>query len=199
MKIIGLTGGIGSGKSTVSEIMADMGAVIIDADKVGHDLLKNTEVQREIISAFGKEVLTSDGNIDRKMLSRIVFDNPNLLAKLNRIMHPRMYNIVKNELKKYRNKNIKIVVLEAPLLIDAGWNSLVDEVWVINTPVNTVINRLRERTGMTGNEATIRIASQLSPDERLKAASVVIDNNGSLDELKKTVKSLCQRFETDNI
>ena len=198
MKIIGLTGGIGSGKSTVSTIMAGLGAVIIDADIVGHDLLKNTQVQHEIISAFSKDILTNDGNIDRKTLSRIVFDSPDSLAKLNRIMHQRMSNIVNNKLKKYKNENIEIVVLEAPLLIDAGWNSLVDEVWVINTPVNTVIRRLRERTGMTKNEVLVRIASQLSPNERLKAANVVIDNNGSPAELKKTIISLWSKLETAN-
>ena len=96
MKVIGLTGGIGSGKSTVSRFLAELGAVVIDADKVGHEAFKpDTELWREVVAAFGKQVIAPDGNIDRKKLGEIVFGNPEALSRLNQIMHPRMYNRVK--------------------------------------------------------------------------------------------------------
>ena len=125
MKVIGLTGGIGSGKSTVSGFLAELGAVIIDADKVGHEALKpDTEVWREVVAAFGRQILTLDGDINREKLGEIVFRNPESLSKLNQIMHPRMYDMVKAQLEGYRKQGVGVVVLEAPLLIEANWTSL---------------------------------------------------------------------------
>jgi len=152
MKVIGLTGGIGSGKSTVSQFLAELGALILDADRVGHEALKpDTEVWRELVAAFGQQILTPDGNIDRAKLGDIVFGNPESLSQLNQIMHPRMYDTVKAQLEEYRRQGVDVVVLEAPLLIEAGWTSLVDEIWV--TQANVVINtdcsldELRARVG----------------------------------------------------
>ena len=140
MKVIGLTGGIGSGKSKVSQFLAELGAVILNADEVGHEAFKpDTEIWRKVVAAFGRRILTPDGNIDRKRLGEIVFGNPESLSRLNQIMHPRMYALVKAQLEEYRRQGTRVVVLEAPLLIEAGWTSLVDEVWVTTASETTVL------------------------------------------------------------
>jgi len=191
MKVIGLTGGIGSGKSTVSQLLAKLGAVIIDADKVGHEAFKpDTESWHEVVAAFGRQILTPTGEIDREKLGAIVFDNPESLAQLNRIMHSRMYDIIKVQLEKYRQQGVPVVVLEAALLLEADWTPQVDEVWVTVAPESTVLKRLMERTGLSEQQSLARIHSQLPAEERLKHADVVIDTDCSLDELKAKVKEL---------
>jgi len=195
MKILGLTGGIGSGKSTVSRFLTELGAVILDTDKVGHNVLEDTGIRQEIVSAFGQQVLAPNGNIDRKKLSEIVFGDSESLAKLNQIMHSRMYQIVKVQLEEYRQQGVNAVVLEAPLLIEAEWTSLVDEVWVTVASEDTVLKRLQERAGLSESEASARIRSQLSSTERVKFADVVIDTDCSLDELKAKVKKLWQGLQ----
>jgi len=196
MKVIGLTGGIGSGKSTVSQLLSELGAVIIDADRVGHEVFKpDTEPWREVVAAFGRQVLTPSGEIDRKKLGEIVFGNAELLSRLNQIMHPRMYDMVKVQLEEYRRRGVEVVVLEAPLLLEAGWTSLVDEVWVTVASESTVLKRLQERVGLSKEESLARIHSQLSSEERIKRADVVINTDCSLDEVKMKVKKLWDRLE----
>jgi len=194
MKVIGLTGGIGSGKSTVSQFLAELGAVIIDADRVGHEAFKpDTELWREVVAAFGRQVLTPSGEIDRKKLGEIVFGNAELLSRLNQIMHPRMYDMVKVQLEEYQRRGVEVVVLEAPLLLEAGWTSLVDEVWVTVASESTVLKRLQERVGLSKEESLSRIHSQLSSEERIKRADVVINTDCSLDEVKARVRELGER------
>ena len=191
MKVIGLTGGIGSGKSTVSRFLAELGAVIIDADKVGHEALKpDTELWREVVAAFGEQILTPSGDIDREKLGEIVFSNPDSLVRLNRIMHPRLYEVVKAQLEECHRQEIEVVVLEAPLLVEAGWTSLVDEIWVTVASEATVLRRLQERTGLSEPESLSRIRSQLSFVERVRYADVTIDTDGELDELRVRVEKL---------
>jgi dephospho-CoA kinase len=204
MKVIGLTGGIGSGKSTVSGYLAKLGATIIDVDKIWHEALKpDTEPGRVVAAAFGKVIITPGGEIDRERLGKIVFANPEALARLNNIMNPWMYDTVKAKLDEYRRKGVRVVVLEAPLLIDiplslrAGKPSLldeVDEVWVTLAPESVVLKRLKKKSGMPEEQALARIRSQLSSEERLKHADVVIDTDCSLKELKARVKELWQRL-----
>jgi dephospho-CoA kinase len=191
MKVIGLTGGIGSGKSTVSQFLAELGAVILDADKVGHEAFKpDTQVWREVVAAFGRQILTPSGEIDRGKLGDIVFGSPESLSRLNQIMHPRMYDMIKAQIEEYRQRGVGVVVLEAPLLLDANWASLVDEVWVTVASESTVLRRLKERAGLSEQQSLARIRSQLSSEERIKRADVVIDTDCSLDELRARVKEL---------
>ncbi len=200
MKVIGLTGGIGSGKSMVSQFLAELGAVILDADEIGHEAFKpDTEIWRQVVAAFGRQILTPDGNIDRKKLGNIVFSNPESLSRLNQIMHPRMYDMVKAQLEEYRRQGTRVVVLEAPLLLEAGWTSLVDEVWVTTAPEATVLKRLEERTGLSQAESLTRLRSQLPSAERVRQADVVINTDCDLDELKSKVKELGQRLELDTL
>ncbi len=198
MKVIGLTGGIGSGKSTVSQFLAELGAVILNADEVGHEALKpDSEIWRQVVAAFGRQILTPDGNIDRKKLGDIVFGNAESLSRLNQIMHPRMYALLKAQLEEYRQQGRRVVVLEAPLLLEAGWTSLVDEVWVTTAPETTVLKRLEERTGLSQAESLTRIHSQLPSAERVRQANVVINTDCDLNELKSKVKELWQKLELD--
>jgi len=202
MKVIGLTGGIGSGKSTVSGFLAELGATIIDLDKVWHEALKpHTVVGRVVAAAFGKVIVTPEGEIDRKRLGKIVFANPDALARLNSIMHPWMYDTVTAQLDEYRRQGVRVVVLEAPLLIDMplrlkkGTPSLldeVDEVWVTLAPEPVVLKRLKKKSGLSEEQALARIRSQLSSEERKKHADVVIDTDCRLNELKAKVKKLWQ-------
>jgi dephospho-CoA kinase len=208
MKVIGLTGGIGSGKSTVSRFLAELGAVIIDADKVGHEAFKpHTEIWHEVVAAFGTGILKPNREIDRKKLGDIVFGNPGALARLNQIMHPPMYQLVKAQLEEYRRQGVKVVVLEVPLLIDvplllmkAGEPSLldeVDEIWVTVAPEPTVVRRLKEKVGLSEPESLARIRSQLPSEERVKHADVVIDTDCRLGELREKVKEQWQRLALD--
>ena len=191
MKVIGITGGIASGKSTVAQFLGELGAVVIDADKVGHEVLRSdTGVKQEVVAAFGKGVLTPDGGISRKRLGRMVFTNPESLPKLNMIMHPRIAALVKARLEGYRKDGARVVVVEAPLLLEAGWVSLVDEVWVTVASEATVLERLRGRARFSEAEALKRIRSQMSAAERVGRASVVIDTDCSLDELKGMIGGL---------
>ncbi len=197
MKVIGLTGGIGSGKSTVSQFLAELGVVIIDADRVGHEAFKpDTELWREVVAAFGRQVLTPSGEIDRKKLGEIVFSNAELLSRLNQIMHPRMYDMVKAQLEEYRRQGLGVAVLEAPLLIEANWSSLVDEVWVTVASEATVLKRLQERTGLSKEKSLARIRSQLPSEERIKHADVVINTDCDLGELKARLGKLWQALQT---
>lgn len=196
MKVIGLTGGIGSGKSTVSGFLAKLGAVIIDADKVGHTAFKpGSEIWQGVVTAFGKQIVTAKGDIDRKKLSGIVFNDSEARVRLNQIMHSPMYEIVKVQLEKCQRQSVDMVVLEAPLLLEAGWTSLVDEVWVTTAPEATVLKRLRKRGGLSEEESLARIRSQMPSEERIKHADVVIDTDCDLDELKAKVQELWQGLQ----
>jgi len=195
MKVIGLTGGIGSGKSTVSRLLADLGAVVLDADKVGHQAYQpGTETWKELVAAFGEEIVSPDGTIDRKKLGAIVFGDPESLARLNRIVHPRMFDMMKAQIEEHRRQSVSVVVLEAAILLEAGWTPLVDEVWVTVASEPTVVRRAIERTGLPEEQIRARIRSQLSNEEREKAASVVISNDGDLEELRAKVAELWEQL-----
>ena len=195
-RIIGLTGGIGSGKSTVSQYLAKLGAVIIDADKVGHEAYSpNTDAWRKLVKTFGNRILTSDNTIDRKKLGAIVFGNPEELARLNAIIHPQITKIVKKRIDDYRRKGINVIVLDAPVLFEANAKSLVDEVWVVVADEAAVIKRTLARTGLLEEQVRSRIHSQMSNEERIKRAQVVIHNDGTMQELRKKVKELWEQIK----
>jgi dephospho-CoA kinase len=199
MKVIGLTGGIGSGKSTVSQLLHELGAVVLDADRIGHEAYKpNTETWLEVVSAFGRQILTSNGEIDRRRLAQIVFSDPESLARLNQIVHPRMYEMMKTKIEEFRRQGVKVVVLEAAILLEADWTPLVDEVWVTVTPEHEVVKRTVERTGLPEEQVIARIRSQLSSEERTKHANVIINNDGSIDELKVKIKELWDRIQAQD-
>ncbi len=190
-RVIGLTGGIGSGKSTASETMAKLGAVVIDADKVGHEAyLPNTDTWQALVKEFGKGILTADNTIDRKKLGALVFSHPDNLKKLNGIVHPRMYEMMKKRITDYKKQGVKVIVVDAAILFEANWTPLVDEVWVVIADEINVVKRAVARTGLPEEQIRSRLRSQMSNEERVKRANLVIHNDGSLEDLKKKVTEL---------
>lgn len=191
MMVIGLTGGIGTGKSEVARILKDLGAVIINADQVGHRAYTpHTEAWNEIVKAFGEGILQPNGEIDRKQLGAIVFGDPGQLARLNQIMHPRMARMVSEEIEKLREEGAAAVVVEAAVLIEAGWDQLVDEVWTTESPEETVVDRLIARNGLNRAEVVKRIQAQMSSEARSARSQVVVGNSADLASLKNTVRNL---------
>ena len=188
---IGLTGGIGTGKSEVARHLRDLGAAVIEADAVGHEVYKpDTQCWRDVVAAFGEDILQPNGEIDRRKLGSIVFSNPEQLAKLNGIVHPGIAVIVEDELGRLRSQGTPVAVVEAALLFEAGWDSLVDEVWVTDSPVEAVVERLRGRNGLSTQEVMDRMDAQMGRSDRLARADAVIDNASGVSELKRTVDGL---------
>jgi dephospho-CoA kinase len=196
MFIIGLTGGILSGKSTVAQMLVEKGAGHIDADKMGHEAYKpHTKTWQKVVDAFGPGILKESGEIDRQKLGDIVFNDPQALARLNRIVHPQIGRLVMDEIKKLSEKGVDVVVLEAALLIEAQWTNVVDEVWVTVAPEQTVIKRLQNRGGLSEEQARARIRSQLPSEERAKYGDVVINTDCDLSEVRATVDELWNRLQ----
>ena len=189
-RVIGLTGGIGSGKSTISKYLSELGAVIIDADKVGHEALTRADIKQEIVDTFGRDILGPDGEIDRKKLGPIVFGNPEALAKLNHIMHGRMRTMMEDKIEQNRRQGAPAVVMEAAVLLetDADWDKMVDEIWVTVSSEATVIRRMKDQRGMTEEQTKARIHAQMSNEEKIKRAGVVIHNEGDIEHVKREVK-----------
>ena len=188
MRVIGITGGIGSGKSTVAQLMTELGASVVELDKVGHEALKpNSEAWKKLVSEFGENILAETGEIDRARLGEIVFDDNRALRRLNEIIHPEIDRIVEAKLEEYRRQGIGTVVLEAAARLDTDRSSQVDEVWVTTAPDEVVLKRLSERSGYSEKESRARIQSQSPSEERIKRADVVIDTDCSLGELKVRV------------
>ena len=191
MLVIGLTGGIGTGKSEAASHMVSLGAALIDADVVGHEAYRpQAEAWRQVVEAFGEGILQPNGEIDRRSLGSIVFSDPDQLARLNGIMHPLMARMVQEKIEALRGVGEDVVVVEAALLFEAGWNSLVQEVWVTDASEDVVIHRLAQRNGMSEEEARKRLASQMSRTERLDRADLVIDNSGDIAEMKRAIDEL---------
>ena len=191
MLTIGLTGGIGSGKSSVANLLRQFGASIIDADRLGHEAYTpNSEAWHQVVAAFGEDILTPQCEIDRRKLGAIVFADPNQLTRLNSIMHPLMAAMVEERKAQLQAAGQTVAVVEAAVLFEAGWDALVDEVWTTHAPTDAVVARLSQRNGLTPQEANQRINSQLPAAERLRRSDVVVDNSADLPALEQTVKNL---------
>ena len=187
--IIGLTGGIASGKSTVSKYLAEKGFNIYDADKIAKDISEKKSVQEEIISTFGNKILDKNGNIDRKKLKEIVFENKEKLEKLNDIIHPKVINFYK-ELKE-KNTD-EVIIFDVPLLFESGIDKFCNKILVIISDYEVQLNRIVERDKINRELAEKIIKSQLSNEERIKKADVVIENNSNLEDLFKKVERFCE-------
>jgi dephospho-CoA kinase len=190
VKTIGLSGGIGSGKSTAARFLAEFGAVVIDLDKVGNEALKKgKKAYQKALHEFGETILDKNGEIDRSKLGQIVFNNREALKRLNSIVHPEIDKTVTDKIQESRRRGVKVVVLEAAAMLEAKKTWQADEVWITIAPEKTVLERLQQRSGYNKADAKARISSQMTNKERVKQAKVVINNDGTLDELKTRVKA----------
>lgn len=192
MKVIGLTGGIASGKSAISRYLRELGAAVIDADLVARELVEpHTKGWQDIVEHFGPDFLRDDQTLDRKKLGSLVFASSPAREALNGIIHPLISKAVQEKVNGYRELgDYPLVVFDAPLLIEAGMTDLVDEVWLVAVPPEVQIKRIMERDHLTREAASLRLQSQLPLDEKTKYAHRVIDNNRPLSETLACVHGL---------
>jgi len=196
MRIIGLTGNIASGKSEISKILKSLGAIVIDMDEIGKEVQeKNIDhVVEKIKNAFGNEYVKNK-KIDRKRLGDYVFKNKEALEKLNSIMIPVMTKLLKEKIEEYKKKNAKVIVIDAAILFEAGWDKFADEVWVVYTPKDLQLKRLMEREKITKFQALARINAQMDIYQKIKMADYIINNSNGLDAVKEQVMKLWQRVK----
>jgi dephospho-CoA kinase len=194
MLLVGLTGGIASGKSTVSAMLAERGAQVIDADHIARQVvLPGSRAWCRIRDHFGPGVLHPDGQLDRQALADIVFADQAKLTVLNEITHPEIFARIADRLEAHHDQDV-VVVLDAALLIEAGLAEGVDVVLVVHSPREIQVERLTAR-GMGERDAGSRIAAQLAPEKRLARADIVIDNSGTLEDLGRRVDEVWKQLE----
>jgi dephospho-CoA kinase len=189
---IGVTGGIGSGKSTVVQILSELGARVIDADKVGHAIYApDGPAYNEMIAAFGDSILAADRTIDRRKLGPVVFGDPAALRRLNAIVHPKMYRRMEQMIAEMRSAGErKPIVIEAAILIEANWQPLFDEIWLVTASKDHVVRRVEQERGLRPEQTEARIRAQLSDEQRRQHATEVIRNDGTIDDLRTRVTTL---------
>ena len=188
MIVIGLTGGIGTGKTEVAGALRRLGAAVVDADVVGHEVYrKGTEGHSAVVDCFGSGVVGDDGEIDRAALGELVFADPEALTRLNALMHPRIREAARERLAALRQAGTEVAVLEAAVLLEAGWQDMVDEVWVVEAPWEAVVARVSERFGGDERALERRARAQMRGGDRLRSADVIIHNDGSIDRLRNRV------------
>lgn len=189
MKIIGLTGGIATGKSQVSSILSELGAMVIDADIVAREVVqKGLPAWQQLKDTFGEEYFLSNGELNRRKLGQLVFSHPSELDKLNSITHPAIKAKIEERINDLKVQGYNgIVVVDAALLLEAGWETMVDQVWVVDAPIEKRIERLMNRDNLTRDQALSRINSQMSQQERIAKADKIIYNNSNIDSLKEQV------------
>jgi dephospho-CoA kinase len=192
MITIGLTGGIGSGKSTVAQTLGELGAPTLDADKVAHTTYApDGPAYDAVIAAFGPQVVASDRTIDRKALGAIVFGKPEQLNKLTSIVWPATRDSIRRNVGELRERGAKLpIVVEAAILIEANWQPLFDEIWLVRAPREQVVARIESQRGLKPEETEARIRAQLSDEERAKHATLTIENNGTREELREMLKEV---------
>lgn len=195
MFVVGLTGGLGTGKSTVAAMFQRLGAEVINADTIVHELLgKKGGCYSAVIRAFGKEVAGKDG-IDRRKLASLVFNNKQKLKKLEAIVHPKVLIEIKRRLNIYREKAFRgIVIVEVPLLFEAGFDRYVDTAVVVAAKQQKQLERSQKHLKLTRTEALRRIKAQMPLRDKIRLADIIIDNSGTKTQTLKQVKRICQKL-----
>ncbi|MGB9867634.1 MAG: dephospho-CoA kinase [Bacillota bacterium] len=195
MVVIGLTGNIGSGKSTVSQVLRELGALVIDADRISREVCEPGQPGWEAIwRHFGQEVFLPDGTLDRKRLGEIVFGQPDKLALLNSLLHPLIVSRIKEDLEEARASAWKAVVVDAALLFEVGLDKVVDVVWVVTADDRLRLERVMARDGLSREAALARMQSQSCQWEKASRADAVIDNSGGLEHTRRQVLELWYRL-----
>ncbi|MHB8844552.1 MAG: dephospho-CoA kinase [Nitrospirota bacterium] len=199
MLIVGLTGGIASGKSLVSRVLRDLGAHVIDADKIVHDLLgAGQDACREVAHHFGPDILQPDGSIDRRKLGDIIFNHPEERAWLNQCIHPRVFEAYSHQVRHISERQPDaIVVMDAALLIETGYHKKVDKLIVVYADRKEQLKRLMERDRFTLEQAMARISSQMPLDEKRTYADFVIENTGTRDEAEQQTREVFAKLKAE--
>ena len=198
MLVVGLTGGICSGKSTVAAMFGRLGAVVIDADRVAHELQAPGQPLFEaIVSAFGREVAGEDGRIDRRRLGAIVFAEPKARARLEEILHPAIVEECERRIRQARASGAVVCILDAALLIESGRHARFDIMVLVEASEAVQIDRLMARMGLGREEAMQRIRSQMPIEEKRRHAKFVIENGGPLEETERQVRSVWENLSAE--
>ena len=194
---IGLTGSIATGKSTVTNMLKELGAFVIDCDKTARDVVApGTRGLAKIEAAFGKDAVAADGSMDRVYIGDLVFRNPEMKKRLENILFPLIFEALDEELLRLeREGTTPVVFLDMPLLYEVKYDSYVDEVWLVYVPFEVQLSRLMKRNSYTKEEALLRIHSQIPVDKKKSLAQQVIDNSGTLEDTKEQVRSLWERLQ----
>lgn len=194
---IGLTGGIASGKSTVTTYFRDRGISVIDADILGHRTYEpGTDTFNAVIATFGEDLRAADGTIDRRVLGGKVFGKPEELKRLTDIVWPGIRKLASTELSNLEVAGNELAVLEAAVLFEAAWDDMVDEIWVVVVEPDLAVKRLATRNNLDEDAARARINSQLTNAERTSRANIVIENNSSLDALQTAIEREWEQLQT---
>lgn len=194
MIVIGIAGGIASGKSTAARVFERLGARVLDADAIGHDLLRTERMRDDIRSAFGETVITAEGEVDRRALGRLVFGDDQARLRLNRLARPAIRAEIRRRIAGLRGEGYDgVVVVDAPLLVDTGPTDLADRVILVTAPASTRKERVILR-GLTGQEAEQRIAAQDPDTKQARWADFILENNGTRDDLVEKAEALWKRI-----
>ena len=198
MLVVGLTGGIASGKTVVSKMLSELGALIIDADETSREVVTpHKKCWGELIAYFGKDIIRKDLTVDRKKLADRVFNNPEQLSKLNSLIHPEIMKRIDEKLEEIRNENPEaIVVFDAALLVETGMHKKYDKLFVVYTTVETQLKRLMTRNGISQDEAQKRINLQLPINEKVKLADFLIENEDSIKKTEEQVKKVFTKISS---
>jgi dephospho-CoA kinase len=190
--LIGLTGGIASGKSIVSSIFKELGAYVIDADRISRDVMvPGSEIYKKVVNVFGEGILKDDQTIDRKKLGDMIFGNPEKIALLNECTHPEIFREIDRRVKEIRqNTPDALIIVDAALLVETGAYKTFDKLVVVYVDKETQLKRLKERDGFTDEEVTKRISSQMPLKEKVKYADFVIYNDKGLEETRRQVEEV---------
>jgi len=195
MLVVGLTGGMASGKSVASKTLRDLGLPIIDADLIAREIVRPNEAgYRDIVDHFGKGILNPDQTINRRRLAKIIFRNSGEREKLNSILHPKISKDIKKRIKDFKEKGERMVIVDAALLIEAGELSLVDKLIVVTVSPKIQVRRLAQRDHLTEKEARERIATQMPLSEKMKLADYVVNNSGPVRKTVKRIKEVYNRL-----
>ena len=199
MKVIGLTGGIGTGKSTVSEYMAQKGCLILDADKISRSMTdKSAPALKTIAEVFGSEFVDDEGCLNRKALGDLVFNDSEKLAQLQKIITEKVVEDIDLKIKDLKSKGFKgIIVVDAPLLFECGMESMHDENWLVVADLKSRIERVSKRDGLTEDQILARINNQMPQDEKEKLSQCIIDNSGTIDSLKEQIDFHLERIKNE--
>ena len=188
MKIIGITGGIGSGKSTLSRLLGEIYSInVIDADVLSRQVMEQDDTKQEIVETFGRQYLNDDQIIDRKRLGKTIFPDPALKQKLEKIIHPHVRKLFFDKIAKYRTKNISYVIYDCPLLIEAELQTDVDMTVVVYADEKTCIERIIDRDDLTNKEIKDRLNAQMKLEDKIPYADIVVYNSGTYDDLKNSI------------